>query len=32
MNLKSYINGLTEEVKSNIQNDFNINNVSLIMS
>lgn len=28
MNLKSYINGLTEEVKSNIQNDFNLNNVA----
>ncbi|RTY74788.1 hypothetical protein [Flavobacterium sp. LS1R10] len=28
MNLKLYINRLTEEVKSNIQNDFNINNVA----
>lgn len=28
MNLKSYINRLTEEVKSNIQNDFNLNNVA----
>ena len=28
MNLKSYIDRLTEEVKSNIQNDFNLNNVA----
>lgn len=28
MNLKSYINGLTEEVKSNIQIDFNLNDVA----